>query len=138
MVQSCSPLGTADVKTNVDILESLTEAVGIESDAFKVWLESGAIAGMEPGAVDMSVLEQMREVIGIQSGGVVGIESGGVQSNVDVGGIVGIEKGGLVVDSGGSMIGVIAIVFGVIFFILSLIVLSLFSKSMNQVNNVSL
>ena len=48
---------------DVDVLESLSQAVSIESGAFQTWLEGS---------------------VGIQSGGVVGIQEGGVDVNVNI------------------------------------------------------
>ena len=36
---------------NVDVLEHLTRAAGLERGAFQAWLEDGAVTGCEEGAI---------------------------------------------------------------------------------------
>merc|ERR1712106_308724 len=91
---------------------------------FKAWMEDGSVTGVESGA--LSVMGEMREIIGIQSGGVVGIESGGVE--FDMGGFVGVESGGVTVDMGGGTIAFIAMGFGILLVIVIVVLICVFKK----------
>merc|ERR1712106_607470 len=91
---------------------------------FKAWMEDGSVTGVESGA--LSVMGEMREIIGIQSGGVVGIESGGVE--LGMGGFVGVESGGVTVDMGGGTIAFIAMGFGILLVIVIVVLICVFKK----------
>ena len=54
----------------------------------------------------MKVLENMREIVGIQQGGVVGVEDGGIQ-------MTGIEKDGIKIHTGGITIAIVSVLFGI-------------------------
>ena len=84
--KACACKGTADVKTNMDVLENLAKVVGFEE-----------------GSVD--ILDNMREVIGVQEGGVVGVAADGVKVDTDI-------------TTGGITIGIIAVIFGIMFFLI--------------------
>ena len=45
------------------LLESLTSIAGVEEDAVKAWVEEGAVTGLEKGAVDLDMLQNLREVL---------------------------------------------------------------------------
>ena len=99
------------VESNVDVLENLADAVGIQQGAFKSWIADGAFTGIEKDGVNVDVrsnvdvLGNMREIIGIQQGGVVGVEDGGIQ-------MTGIEKDGVKIHTGGITIAIVAVLFG--------------------------
>ena len=46
------------------MLDSLTNIAGVEEDAMKAWVEDGAVTGLEEGAVNVDLLQNLREVLG--------------------------------------------------------------------------
>ena len=124
----------ADVRASadVDVLDNLEKAVGVEEGAVKAWMESGAVKGID--GVDIDVLNNLKEMVGIQQGGVVGVEQGGVVG-VEEGGVVGIESGGVSINTGGVSILVIAVVVVILFFILIMYLIWNHMKEMRLVEN---
>ena len=129
---------TADIETNVDILENLAKVIGFEKGAFQTWVGDGAMTGVEDGGIvgveeggirnwieeggvigieegGIDLFDNMREAIGVQNGGVVGVAADGVKVNADI-------------TTGGITIGVIAVIFGIFF----LIVIYLLRNNRNQ------
>ena len=51
-------------KNFVQLLDSLTSIAGVEEDAMKAWVEGGAVTGLEEGAVNVDLLQNLREVLG--------------------------------------------------------------------------
>ena len=51
-------------KIFVQLLDSLTNIAGVEEDAMKAWVEGGAVTGLEKGAVNVDLLQNLREVLG--------------------------------------------------------------------------
>ena len=45
------------------LLDSLTSIAGVEEDAVKAWVEEGAITGLQDGAVNVELLDNLREVL---------------------------------------------------------------------------
>ena len=45
------------------MLDSLTSIAGVEEDAVKAWVEEGAITGLQEGAVNVELLDNLREVL---------------------------------------------------------------------------
>ena len=45
------------------MLDSLTSIAGVEEDAVKAWVEEGAITGLQDGAVNVELLDNLREVL---------------------------------------------------------------------------
>ena len=45
------------------MLDSLTSIAGVEDDAVKAWVEEGAITGLQDGAVNVELLDNLREVL---------------------------------------------------------------------------
>ena len=45
------------------LLESLTSIAGVEEDAVKAWVEEGAVTGLEKDAVNVDLLQNLREVM---------------------------------------------------------------------------
>ena len=44
-------------------MESLTSIAGVEEDAVKAWVEEGAVTGLEKDAVNVHLLQNLREVL---------------------------------------------------------------------------
>ena len=44
-------------------MESLTSIAGVEEDAVKAWVEDGAVTGLEKDAVNVQLLQNLREVL---------------------------------------------------------------------------
>ena len=45
------------------MLDSLTSIAGVEEDAVKAWVEDGAVTGLEKDAVNVQLLQNLREVL---------------------------------------------------------------------------
>ena len=67
----------------------------VENGAIRAWMESGAVKGIE--GVDVDIMQNLREMVGVQEGGITGIASGGV-----------------IINTGGITIAAIAVVFGIL------------------------
>ena len=46
------------------MLDSLTSIAGVEEDAVKAWVEEGSVTGLEKDAVNVDLLQNLREVMG--------------------------------------------------------------------------
>ena len=121
----------ADVSTNLDILENLAKIIGIENGALQSWIADGALTGVEDGAVVGVEEDGIKNWI--ERGGVTGVEEGGVDVLDNMKEIIGVEADGIKVDTdittGGITVGVIAVVFGIMFF---WIVIQLIRNNNNQ------
>ena len=108
----------ADVSTNLDILENLAKIIGIENGALQSWIADGALTGVEDGAVVGVEEDGIKNWI--EGGGVTGVEEGGVDVLDNMREMIGVEADGIKVDTdittGGITVGVIAVVFGIMFF----------------------
>ena len=90
------------VSASVDLLDSLTSLAGVEADAIKAWLEAGAVTGLEDGAVEVEVLGGIREVVGVEEGGIR----------------LEVAEGAVRVDLGGATIAATAVCFGALLVLL--------------------
>ena len=121
----------ANVSTNLDILENLAKVIGIENGALQSWIADGALTGVEDGAVVGVEEDGIKNWI--ERGGVTGVEEGGVDVLDNMKEIIGVEADGITVDTdittGGITVGVIAVVFGIMFF---WIVIQLIRNNNNQ------
>ena len=45
------------------MLDSLTSIAGVEENAVKAWVEEGAVTGLEKDAVNIDLLQNLREVL---------------------------------------------------------------------------
>ena len=105
------------VSASVDLLDSLTSAAGVEADAIKAWLEAGAVTGLEDGAVEVEVLGGIREVVGVEEGGIR----------------LEVAEGAVRVDLGGATIAAAAVGFGALLVLLVVTVVCALRKGQCKV-----
>ena len=146
--KSTACTATADVKTNVDILENLAKVVGFEKGAFQSWIADGALTGVENRGIvgveegGIKNLVEKEGVIGIQDGGVDVLDNMKEIVGIDHGGVVGVAADGVKVDTdittGGITIGIIVVIFGIMFFFIVIYLLQNNRKEKDTENSSAL